>query len=99
MTQEPFMVEFSGSRGRYTISYAPSEWGETLHVSWKGNILLWPIEVHDTVNNFQGLTNGTEDILGDIYWYDLTINASSTIEYYVDGKLEWDDISSQGYRG
>jgi hypothetical protein len=87
-----FEACFKGPEGRYCIRYALiDDWDGSIAVSIAGIKLAWPVETVEKEGDLVricGLTHGTRELWGDVFWFELICRTDpECIRYWADRKI------------
>ena len=87
-------MSFAGPEGPYTIQFEPTdEWDGIINVSIGGLKMRWGVdearreEAGDLV--LSGMTNGSESLWNDQFWFELRLNDAPPIIRYWGDKIVW----------
>ena len=90
-----FEASFIGSGGRYEIAYEPTDdWEGRIETTIDGVSMVWPVDnvEKDDVLHLCGLTHGSQEIWGDIFWFELIVDGSpKLIRYWGDQVISHED--------
>ena len=79
-------LSFSAPTGLYRVQFEPGE-DHNADVRHGDLSMRWPIFVADEDGTCSGLTVGSEEIWGDVFWWQLEPGPPGTIDYYGNGVL------------
>jgi hypothetical protein len=93
-TPPAFSMSFSGPEGPYTVRFQPiNEWDGIIEVSIGGTPMRWHVMNVKQEDNggivIGGMTNGTEKIWNDQFWFELRPNDLPAVIRYWGNKVIW----------
>lgn len=91
---EAFSLSFTGPEGPYTIHFEPTdEWDGVINVSISGLAMCWHVmDAEEEAGGsvvLGGMTNGSEPLWKDQFWFELRFNDTPPLIRYWGNQVVW----------